>query len=206
VTATDALRDGAERIGVDLSEEQVAKLVAFAALLRRWSESMNLVSRGDLARLEARHLIDSLAFVPHVRGPRVVDLGTGAGLPGVPIAIARPDIAVTLLDRSEKRLRFARQAVVELALRNVDVLAADAARFRPAVGFDTVVARALAEPDVTWRLARPLLANGGRVVWATAEHTAVPDVGRARATIRSVALPGIERRHQLIVVDVDDAT
>jgi 16S rRNA (guanine527-N7)-methyltransferase len=213
VTAREALRSGletlrlgAESVGVRLSTEQCAKLVAYADLIRQWSDAMNLVSRADLDRLESRHLIDSLAFAPHVRGPRIADLGTGAGLPGIPIAIARPEVAVTLLDRSEKRLRFVRHVCVSLALPNVDVLAAEAERFRPGTGFDTVVARALAEPDDTWRLARPLLAAHGRLVWATATAVAVPDIGRARATTHQVTLPGVERRHQLIVVDVGDAT
>jgi 16S rRNA (guanine527-N7)-methyltransferase len=202
----EALRLGAESVGIRLSNAQCTKLTAYAGLIRQWSDAMNLVSRADLDRLESRHLIDSLAFAPHVKGKRVADLGTGAGLPGIPIAIARPEVAITLLDRSEKRLRFVRHVLVSLALPNVDVLAVDAERFRPATGFDTVVARALAGPDDTWRLARPLLAACGRLVWATAADVAVPDVGRARATIHAVTLPGVERRHQLIVVDVGDAT
>lgn len=200
------LRADAARVGVALDDEQIDTLCAFAALIRRWSDAMNLVSRADLGRLEARHLIDSLAFVPHVRGHTVADLGTGAGLPGLPIAIARPELDVTLLDRSEKRLRFVRQAIVELALGNVTVLAADASRFRPTTGFDTVVARALADPAATWRLARPLLAARGRLVWATADNVAIPDVGCADAAIHPVSLPGVERRHQLIVVDLGDET
>jgi 16S rRNA (guanine527-N7)-methyltransferase len=163
---------------------------------------MNLVSSDDLERLESRHLLDSLAFALHLRGARIADLGTGAGLPGVPLAIACPNVCLTLIDRSEKRFPFVRQALADLELRNVELLVTDIARFRPATGFDTVVARALALPDATWRLARPLLAPHGRAIWATAEHAPLPDVGEGTVTTHPVVLPGIERRHQLIVVDL----
>ncbi len=119
-------------------------LLQFAALLRRWGAAFNLVSRRDSPRLVARHLLDSLSLAPMLRGVRVVDLGTGAGLPGVPLAIACPERSFTLIDRSERRIRFVRQAVVELGLTNVVPIAIDFDDFRADALFDTVVSRAVA--------------------------------------------------------------
>ena len=141
-----------------------AKLDAFEALLRRWNTRFNLVSRKDAARLRERHVLDSLALLPWWGGT-LADLGTGAGFPGVPLAIARPDRQVVLVERSERKGRFLRQAVIDLELRNVQLVVADASRFEPPRLFDTVSARALAKPAIAWHLARRLLAANGRALF-----------------------------------------
>ena len=158
MTEADELEAGALALGVGLNPSQIESLVRFAALLRRWNNAFNLVSRRDVPRLAARHLLDALSLVPMVVGRRVLDLGTGAGLPGVPLAIARPDIEFTLLDRSERRIRFVRQATLDLGLQNVVPVSADYADFRPGSLFDTVVSRAVAKPVALWRAAAPCVA------------------------------------------------
>ena len=136
-----------------------AKLDAFEALVRRWNRYGGLVAKGDLGRLRERHTLDSLAFLPWWRG-RLADVGAGAGFPGVPLAIARPAAPVALIERSERKSRFLRQALIDLPLGNVELVVADAAHYRSA-RFETVVARAVAPPPAAWRLVRPLLAPGG---------------------------------------------
>lgn len=143
-----------------LGQSQLDALAAFEVLLRRWGKRYNLVSRRDLERLRQRHIEDSLALVPWCAGT-LVDVGSGAGLPGVPLAIARPQLAVTVLERSERKCAFLRHVVIELGLRNVVIEQADARRFRPPAGFRTGVARAVAPPAAAWRLVKPLLASGG---------------------------------------------
>ena len=143
-----------------LSGQQLEALSAYEALLRRWGKRYNLVSRRDLERLWPRHIEDSLALAPWCAGS-VVDVGSGAGLPGVPLAVARPQLAVTLLERSERKCAFLRQVAIELGLRNVAVEQADARRFRAAAGFQTGLARAVAPPAAAWRLLQPLLAGDG---------------------------------------------
>ena len=138
-----------------------ARLAAYAGLLRRWNKTHRLVSRGDLDELEARHIDDSLALVPWLQGATLVDIGAGAGLPGIPLALARPDIGVTLLERSARKARFLRQVVLELALGNAEVVGEDARRYRPLALFDTATVRAVARPQCAWRLARPFLRAGG---------------------------------------------
>ena len=143
-----------------LSASAQQKLRAFEALIRKWNRYCGLVSKGDLRRLRERHIRDSLTLLPWCQG-RLLDVGTGAGLPGVPLAIARPDEPVLLLERSERKSRFLRQAIIELDLRNVELAVADAATHPAARTFDTVAARALAPPPVAWQLMRRFLAAGG---------------------------------------------
>ena len=143
-----------------LSAPAKHKLRAFEALIRKWNRYCGLVSKGDLRRLRERHICDSLALLPWCQG-RLLDLGTGAGLPGVPLAIARPETPVLLVERSERKSRFLRQVLIELELCNVELAVADAAGYHAERPFDTVTARALAPPPAAWQLMRPFLAADG---------------------------------------------
>ena len=147
-------------IAAALPAEAKRKLAAFEALIRKWNPYCRLVSKGDVRRLRERHILDSLALLPCWQG-RLVDLGTGAGLPGVPLAIARPDAPVTLVERSERKSRFLRQAIIDLKLGNVELVVADAASYLAERLFDTATARALAPPPKAWNLMRRLLAANG---------------------------------------------
>lgn len=119
-------------------------LIRYLLLLARWNQAYNLTAIRDPREQVARHLLDSLAVLSWVtRGP-VLDLGTGAGLPGIPLAIARPDLDFTLLDSNGKKTRFVRQAVLDLGLKNVEVIQIRLEAYRPERKFATIVARALA--------------------------------------------------------------
>jgi 16S rRNA (guanine527-N7)-methyltransferase len=136
------------------------RLAAFEALVQRWNRRSGLVSRADLFRLRERHIDDSLALLPLCRG-RLADVGSGGGFPGIPLAIARPAMSVTLFERSLRKSRFLRHAAMELGLDNVEVVLADVADYRPVPPFDTVTVRAVAPPPRAWALVRHLLAVGG---------------------------------------------
>jgi 16S rRNA (guanine527-N7)-methyltransferase len=200
VTEADALESGALELGVGLTAGQIAHLVRFAALLRRWNSAFNLVSRGDVARLTERHLLDALSLVPLIVGQRVLDLGTGAGLPGIPLAIARPDLEFTLLDRSERRIRFVLQAKLDLSLSNVDPVNADYADFRPDVLFDTVVSRAVAKPAALWRDAANLLAAEGIALFQVGALGRDSDLPDANIESVSVRIPGLTQLHRVLRV------
>ena len=118
---TATLLDGARTLGVELDPTSITRLLNYTRLLERWNGAFNLVSRKDIDRLVARHLLDSLSVLPLLRGPRVMDLGSGAGLPGIPLAIACPDLSFTLVDRSDRKARFLTQVIGELDLSNVFV-------------------------------------------------------------------------------------
>jgi 16S rRNA (guanine527-N7)-methyltransferase len=197
------LADGLAGLGLSVTGEHQAPLLAFVDLLLKWNRKVNLVSRGDESRIVPRHLLDSLVLQTWLRGQRVADLGSGAGLPGIPLAIVEPERAFTLVDRSERRTRFVRQVVIELGLDNVDVITGDAASYRSATGFDTVTSRAVDHPATMWRLARPLFAAaGGRALLQCGEqhHDARFDAAYA-AQFLSTFVPGLDRSHYLWVVD-----
>jgi len=198
VTESDEIESGAKLLGVELHVAQQKRLIRFAALLRRWGAAFNLVSRRDAPRLVARHLLDSLSLAPMLQGVRVVDLGTGAGLPGVPLAIACPDRTFTLIDRSERRIRFVRQAAAELELTNVVPIAIDFDDFRPEALFDTVVSRAVAKPAALWRVAVDLLSAGGLALFQVGESELPPANVEANATSVSVRVPGLSRTHYVL--------
>ena len=111
--------------------------------------------------MEVEHVLDSLAVLPHVLPARVLDIGSGAGLPGIPLAIARPSWHVTLLDSNHKRCTFMQQAVIELDLRNVEVACERAESYRPTKAFDTAVSRAFSDTAHFARVALPLVAPAG---------------------------------------------
>ena len=148
-------------------------LAEYAALIRRWGEVRNLVGAGDMDKLETRHIDDSLSLLRFFQSPplpelppengyrwRLVDVGSGAGFPGIPLAIARPDIHVTLVERSESKGRFLRQALLELGLSNATVSIADGNTLAPGT-FHIATARAVAPPLKAWPLLRRLLRPDG---------------------------------------------
>ena len=143
-----------------LAAPALHKLRAFEALIRKWTRYCGLVSKAALRRLRERHIWDSLTLLPWWHG-RLLDIGTGAGLPGVPLAIARPDAPVLLMERSDRKSRFLRQAIIDLELSNVELAVADAASYPAERTFDTVVARALAPPPAAWELMRRFVAADG---------------------------------------------
>lgn len=156
------LRDGAARMGTPLTAEQEERLLAYLALLLKWNRVYNLISRREADNLVALHLLDSLSVLPYISGSRVVDVGSGAGLPGIPLAIMRPDCHFTLLDSNGKKGRFRTQATIELGLENVEVMSARAEEYQPAAKFDQVISRAFATIADMLSVAGHLAAAGGR--------------------------------------------
>jgi len=200
VIAPEAIRDGARALGVDVDTASVQKLSALADLLVQWNQAYNLISTADVARILPRHLLDSLALLPHLRGRRILDAGTGAGLPGLPLAIVSPERSFVLLDRSEKKLKFVRQAKIELAIDNVEIVCTDLKLYRPAACFDTVVARALAAPDAIWRSVERLVSACGRVVLACGDPNAIALPGAAIIEPHRIVIPGLDEPHWVVVL------
>ncbi len=201
------LTDGLDALGLSLSPRQHQELLDYLALLHRWNRVFNLTAVRDPAQMVGRHLLDSLAIVPWVQGPRVLDVGTGAGLPGIPLAIALPEIQFVLVDSNGKKTRFVQQAVGELGLPNVSVEQARVEGFRDARGFDTITSRAFADLHDMLRLTSHLRASGGRWLAMKAgleelERQALPE--GLEATAVPLQVPGESgRRHLIVVQDID---
>jgi 16S rRNA (guanine527-N7)-methyltransferase len=160
------LREGLAALGLELPEAVQAKLLAYIALLKKWNATYNLTAIRDQGEMVTQHLLDSLSVLPALQesalaGRRWADVGSGAGLPGIPLAIARPDLDMTLIETVEKKAAFQRQAKIELALPNITV-ACGRVEDLPGGQFDAVVSRAFADLPVFASLAGHLLAPNGR--------------------------------------------
>jgi 16S rRNA (guanine527-N7)-methyltransferase len=177
------------RAGLELPKPQSEALARFLDLLMRWNRVYNLTGIRDAGELVDRHLIESLALRPLLRGERIADVGTGAGLPGLPLAITEPDRAFTLIESRAKRVRFLRQVIVELGLRNAVVAHGRAEHLRPAQPFATVLARAVAPPAELLEICRNLTAPGSILLLLTAAHLETQFAGLAPDFVqRSVEL------------------
>lgn len=203
--ATDA---GA--VGVALDEDQCAQLLKYCAVVETWNRSFNLVSRQDTSRLLSRHVLDSLSAGPFVSGESVLDIGSGAGFPGVPLAIAYPQRQFVLNDRSTRKSRFLAEVQRQLQLSNVEVwtqnLKPGAAHPQHAQGFSTVVSRAAASVAKSWQIAQTLLQPGGVLVVLSAtlapgQAPPAPEtITGASTRSETLTLPGIEGQHVITIV------
>ena len=133
-----------QKTELSLSIEQQNKLIQLVELLAKWNKAYNLTSVRDPQQMLVKHIMDSIVVSPHLQGQRLIDVGTGPGLPGLPLAILNPDKQFVLLDSLGKRLRFIRQAVLELGLKNVEFVQSRVEEYQPEEKFDVVLSRAFA--------------------------------------------------------------
>jgi 16S rRNA (guanine527-N7)-methyltransferase len=155
------LDKGARQLGASLSRQQAEQLLGLLSLLVRWSKAFNLTAVRDPLRMVPYHVLDSLAVAPFLRGERLLDVGTGAGFPGLPLAICNPQRHFVLLDSNGKKVRFVRQAVMELGLANVEVEQARIEAYQSTLKFDTIMCRAFASLPTILGLTEPLLGRPG---------------------------------------------
>jgi len=196
------LDDGLAALDLDLSDAVRDRLIAYVELLARWNAAYNLTAVRDPGEMVARHLLDSLAIAPHVGGTTLADLGSGAGLPGIPLALVAPERQVTLVDSNGKKARFLREAVRALKLANVRVIEG---RVQDVPGqFDCVTARAFATLVDMLNWAGGLLADGG--CWLAmkgkvdeAEIAAVPAGFRVERIVALQVPATVGERHLIVV-------
>jgi 16S rRNA (guanine527-N7)-methyltransferase len=198
------LNRGLKAMGVALPPLTQARLVVFVQLLEKWNRQYNLTAVRDPAQMVMRHLLDSLSVLPYLIGLRVLDIGTGAGLPGIPLALARPDLAFTLLDSNAKKLTFVRQALHELGIANVTVAQARAEKFHPEEKFDTLIARAFASLSEILAVSAHLCAPGGRLlamkgVFPQEELAAIG--ANYRVEIKALTVPGLDAERHLVILE-----
>lgn len=155
---------GAAALGVTLSEADAAPLLRLLGELERWNRAYNLTSIDEREEMITHHLLDSLSVHPYLKGERIADVGTGAGFPGLPLAVVNPDRRFTLIDSSNKKVRFVAHAARTLGLTNVEPVHARAEGLEPAEPFDTVVARAFAAIPELLRVVAGLCGPGTRVI------------------------------------------
>lgn len=196
------LEDGLGTLGLSGAGRLADSLLTFQALLARWNRAFNLTAVRDPEEMVVRHLLDSLAIHPWVPAGRIADIGTGAGLPGIPLALALPDRTFTLVDSVGKKLRFVRQACRELGLDNVAPVHIRLEDFRPEQPFDAVVARALAPLERLAPLAAPLLAPGGSLLAMSGRDPGRPPAPRGFDTpeVHGVKVPHLDAPRHLVIL------
>lgn len=195
---------GLERIAPELDGAARAKLIAYVTLLARWNRAYNLTAVRDPSDMIARHVLDCLAVLPHLHGARLLDVGSGAGLPGMVLAVARPELSWVLLDANAKKHRFLTRACVELGLENVQLMRARVEDFHPATRFSTIISRALASAAELVATTRRLLEPGGRVLAMKgrfpARELAAFDGMADRVEVVPLRVPGLEHEERHLVV------
>jgi 16S rRNA (guanine527-N7)-methyltransferase len=146
-----ALKKGIKTLGLDISEQQIDLLINYLHLLIKWNKAYNLTAVRKPLDMVNRHLLDSLSIVPYIQGKRIIDVGSGPGLPGIPLAICYPELSVTTLDSNGKKTRFQQQVKTELSLENLTIVndRVENCQFEP---FDQVISRAFAsiEDMINW--------------------------------------------------------
>jgi 16S rRNA (guanine527-N7)-methyltransferase len=201
-----ALRLRLAAVGFDVTAEQSAALAKFVALLLRWNQVYNLTGVRGADEVVDRHLVESFALRPLMKGTRVADVGSGGGLPGVPLAIAEPERAFTLIESRAKRVRFLRHVVAELELKNTVVAHSRAEDLQVERPFDTVLARAVAPPAELLSVCRHLTAPGSLLLMLTAGH--LQDAFRGLApdfVMRAVPNGGPKLRSSIVLLERIDA-
>ena len=171
-------------------------------LLEKWNKAYNLTAIRNKAAMIGLHLLDSLAVAPYIQGPRIIDIGTGAGLPGIPLAIYYPELQFTLLDSNAKKTRFVQQAILALGLKNVTVTHTRVEQYEPEQNFDTVITRAFASlPDIL-KLTSHLLSEQGILLAMKGQTTDIPELEDAQTTIIPIHVPDVDAERCLVKIQL----
>ena len=200
----DQLAQGLADMQLTLDESARSKLLAFLALLNKWNRAYNLTAVRDTKQMVSRQLLDSLSILPFVTTEHLLDVGAGGGLPGIPLAIVRPQSRFTLLDSNSKKTRFLTQCVLELGLSNVEIIHGRAEQCQPQQPFQQISSRAFTALDKLVDWCGDLLANDGEFLamkgqFPDDEVTALPESWRVtRQQVLSV--PGSEGDRHLLIV------
>ncbi len=198
------LEDGLAAMDMALPAEVREKLLAYVALLYKWNKTYSLTALREQDKAVSHHLLDSLSILPFVPAGNLLDVGSGGGMPGIPLAIVRPEQRVTLLDSNSKKSAFLQQAAIELGLQNISVHGGRVEQYHPPVGFSAITSRAFAELADFVGLSRHLLAPEGvwlamKGVWPHDEIARLPaDVGVK--AVHALPVPGVDGERHLVVM------
>lgn len=200
----EQLAQGVAQLGLSLLPGTQERLLDYLALLQKWNRVYNLTAVREPSDMVSQHLLDCLAVVPHISARTILDVGSGAGLPGIPLALAMPHAHITLVDSNQKKAAFLRQAVIELGLGNVAVECVRVESWRPASLFELVISRALSDVPELVALAGHLVTVGGTLaamkgVYLDEGLGNLPYGFRLRAT-QALSVPGLTASRHLLLL------
>lgn len=206
------LARGIAALRIDVPAATQSLLLDYLALLAKWNATYNLTAVREPQRMVTHHLLDALAVLPHLpqrEGLRVLDVGSGCGVPGIPLALARPDWHVALVDSNHKKVAFLTQAAIELRMTNVETHTKRVEEFAPALAFDVVISRAFADLATFAATSLRHVAPGGflvamKGVYPSEELAELPAALRVIAT-PSLVVPGLDGARHLVVMQRADA-
>ncbi len=206
MTLAASVAEGLRAMGIELPEASQELFARYLELVAKWNRVHNLTAVRETDQMVTVHLLDSLSILPYLEGAAtLLDVGSGPGLPGIPVAIARPGIAVTLLDSSHKKCAFLRQAKAELGLANVEVACERVEHWQPHSPFDVVVSRAFSDLGDFVAQAKHLVAPAGRLlamkgVYPFEEITRVPATHRVTEVVE-LDVPMLDAKRHLVLVE-----
>ncbi|OGT91906.1 MAG: hypothetical protein A2286_01910 [Gammaproteobacteria bacterium RIFOXYA12_FULL_61_12] len=198
------LKQGMEQMGQAMTESEQDRLASYLRLLLKWNSAYNLTAVRDPQEMVVRHLLDSLSILPYISGQALLDAGTGPGLPGIPLAIMQPGRRFTLLDSNGKKIRFVRQAALELELENVIAVQQRIEDQNPTATLDLVMARAFTALPQLYCMCNPLLRPGGRLLAmkGTARSIAdeMSDLEGVTTEVHRLNVPFLEEERHLVII------
>ncbi|MDO9422803.1 MAG: 16S rRNA (guanine(527)-N(7))-methyltransferase RsmG [Methylobacter sp.] len=199
------LVSGIASLNLNVTDEQVDQLLSFIKLIEKWNKAYNLTAIRDREEMARLHILDSLAILPYIEGARVIDIGTGAGLPGIPLAICLPEIHFTLLDSNAKKTRFVQQVILELKLKNVQVVHSRVENHHPATAYDAVLTRAFASLSDIVKLTSHLLAGKGVLLAMKGQNLdAELEQVAAKKSVIPVSIPGTDVERCLVRIELPE--
>ncbi|MDO9170078.1 MAG: 16S rRNA (guanine(527)-N(7))-methyltransferase RsmG [Methylobacter sp.] len=199
------LVSGIAALNGSVTDNQLDQLISFIKLIEKWNKAYNLTAIRDREEMARLHILDSLAILPYIEGARVIDIGTGAGLPGIPLAICLPEIHFTLLDSNAKKTRFVQQVVLELKLKNVQVVHSRVENYHPEKAYDAVLTRAFASLSDIVKLTSHLLDRKGVLLAMKGQNLdAELELIAAKKTVISVSVPGTDVDRCLVRIELPE--
>ena len=203
MTQQALLAQGIAEMGLLVDGPKQEKLLTYMALLQKWNKVYNLTAIRDAEEMVRLHLLDSLSVLPYVQGKNLLDVGSGGGLPGIVLAIVRPDLQVTTIDTVQKKAIFMRQVKGELGLGNLMVVHDRVENFQPETKFDMIISRAFSELGLFIQLTRHLIAPRGR--WLAMKGQVPADelakIDKKTNEIIELKVPGLDAERHLIVFE-----
>ncbi len=209
------LASGAKQLNIQAGDKQLGLLLQYVGLLQKWNQTYNLTAIEDTNEIISKHILDSLSVAKYLDGKNIIDVGSGAGLPGIPLAIICPEKQFTLLDSNVKKTRFIQQAVIDLGLKNVQTLHQRVEEFRSldqsnegiTTEFNIMISRAFAASDKLFISCGPVLnflTAKGRIIFMLGKqnHLEVLPNGYNVVDIRSIEIPTLEAQRHIAIVEI----